>query len=545
VFAIRAKDEAGAVTPVLSEPVNVRRIKVQQRLSGPNFIVTSNLVGSIIAATCDYPLTIVDVPAGVDMTFLLSACADHYGGTVVGYRYGWDILDLDDPDQWETDFTPFISATATTPSRAFNFGTHTFTAEVVDNSGFCSRIEVKVNIVRFDGTRDLLIVDDFKPDEQVGQSGWTATNGGVPSDTEHDAFWADMASDAAGFDPTRDMIATTLEREIPLATIAGYKNIIWSVFGDVDTRRTTDLPLLYDYIQYRSKRPPQDVLGACSPSGGVQGKVVPNVIGLAMQAGIHVLIAGNHPVQNSLSRSVSPSVRWPAIPLYEFEKGSLQTGTGPEDLDDPPGDQSFSYRDLCLEVIDFGFLPNQRARLRGSGSVSNQRYCPINGFRTSNPQSRRDDTMRTGIPIDPNFPAITLRPECGNAGRYYAPTAQGIDAEVYNPAYFRQGAACGYVPPPRLCFQPIYGLGCLDTAELTYGQPVAFWTTTFADVISDDFAGAVAARSAIFGFPPVYFTPSEIEPAIQYILFDEWQLPRVGTTASAAQRQLDASTSAP
>jgi hypothetical protein len=74
--------------PVLSEPVNVRRIKVQQRLSGPNFIVTSNLVGSIIAATCDYPLTIVDVPSGVDMTFLLSACADHYGGTVVGYRYG-------------------------------------------------------------------------------------------------------------------------------------------------------------------------------------------------------------------------------------------------------------------------------------------------------------------------------------------------------------------------------------------------------------------------------------------------------------------------
>jgi len=542
VFAIRAKDEAGAVTPVLEEPVNVRRIKIAQRNSGPTFIVTSTLIGSVIAATCDYPLTIVDIPASVDITFLLSACAEHYGGTVVGYRYGWDILDLDDPAQWEIDYTPFISSTATTPPRAFNFGTHTFTAEVVDNSGFCSRIEVKVNIVRFDGTRDLLIVDDYKPDEQIGM-GWGSTNGGIPSDSEHDNFWIDMVSDASGFDPSRDMIATTVEREIPLSTIADYKSIIWSVFGDVGTQRTSDLPLLYDYILYRSKRPPVNVLGACSPTGGVKGKVVPNIIGLAMQAGVHVLIAGNHPIQNSQNRTSTPAVRWPAIPLYEFEPGSLQTGSSPRDLDDPPGDLSFSYQDMCLEVIDFGFQTNQRARVRGSGSISNQRYCPINTYRSPNAFSRRDDTMRTGKPIDLNFPTISLRPECADVGKLFAPANQGIDVEVYNPAYFRQGAACPYASPPRPCFEPIYGLGCLDTAELTYDQPIAFWTTVYADVISDDIVNAVAARSAVFGFPPVYFKPSEMQPAIDYILFDEWQLPRL-TAAAAAQRRLDGQASA-
>jgi hypothetical protein len=87
-----------------------------------------------------------------------------------------------------------------------------------------------------------------------------------------------MCRKRPGSDLSRDMIATTIEREIPLATIAGHKSIIWSVFGDVDTRRTTD-SCLYDYIQYRPA-PPQDVQGACSPTGGVQGKVVPNVIGL-------------------------------------------------------------------------------------------------------------------------------------------------------------------------------------------------------------------------------------------------------------------------
>ncbi len=544
VFAIRAKDEAGAVTPTLVEPVNVRRIKVAPRISGPTFVVTSTLIGSVVAASCDYPLTIVDVPAGVDLAFALSACAESYGGTVAGYRYGWDILDLNDPEQWEVDYTPFIGSVANTPARSFNFGTHTFTSEVIDNSGFCTRIEIKVNIVRFTGERNLLVVDDYRVDEVVGQSGWTATNGGVPNDAEHDNFWLDMVSNVDVFDPTRDMLATSQDRELPLTTLAGYKAIIWSAFSDLNTRDVSNLPLLYTYVQYRSRRPPATSQGACSPSGGVQGKVLPNLIGLAMQAGVHVLITGNHPVQNALSRTNSPAVRWPAIPLYEFERGSQQTGSGPEDLEDPPGNHAFAYRDLCVDVIDYGFLDNGRARTRGGGSVANQRYCPINGWRTPNAQSRRDDSMRAAVAADPNFPRLELRPEAAGTGRLFAPTSQGIDVEMYNPDYFRQGAACGYVTPPRPCFEPIYLLECLDTAERTYLQPIAFWTSTYADVISEDIPGAIGARSAVFGFPPVYFNPGQVKPAIEYILFDEWQIPRkpVSTTSHA---RLDGTGAAP
>ncbi len=535
VFAIRAKDEAGAVTPVLTEPVNVRRIKIAARTSGPTFVLTSTLIGSIITKTCDYPLTIVDVPAGIDITFLLSACAEDYGGTVAGYRYGWDILDLNDPDQWEIDYTPFVSAVATTPPRRFNFGTHTFTAEVIDNSGFCSRIEVKFNIIRFTGERNLMLVDDYKPDEVPGQNGWVTTNGGVPSDAEHDAFWLDMTSNLDGFDPLRDVIATSQDRELPLTTIATYKSIVWSVFSDIDTRDTAALPSLYQYIVYRSKRPPAGSGGACSNSGGVSGKVVPNYIGLAMQAGVHVLIAGNHPIQNMVPRSGTFQVRYPMIPAIELEPGNVQTGTpDPDDVSNPPGDQAFAYRELCVDVIDYGFLTSQRARLTGTGS--NRRYCGLGGWRAPNAQSRRDDTMRTGVPADANFPALNLRPEVANAGKAFAPTNQGIDVEVYNPEYFRAGAACQYIAPPRPCFEPIYRLGCLDTAERTYQQPVAFWTGAYADVLNEDIPNAVRARSAVFGFPPVYFNPSEMKLGIEYIMFDEWQLPRKPLSAASASR---------
>jgi len=152
--------------------------------------------------------------------------------------------------------------------------------------------------------------------------------------------------------------------------------------------------------------------------------------------------------------------------------------------------------------------------------------------------------MRTGIPFDPNFPAISLRQEAAAPGRAYAPGGQSIDVEVYNPAYFRIGQACQFVSPPRPCFEPIYLLGCVDTAELTYQQPVAFWTSVYADVVSDDIPNAVGARSAVFGFPPVYFNPNEIKPAFEYILFDEWQLPRKPLSTSS-QGSLDGTRAAP
>ncbi len=90
---------------------------------------------------------------------------------------------------------------------------------------------------------------------------------------------------------------------------------------------------------------------------------------------------------------------------------------------------------------------------------------------------------------------------------------------------------CEFMPSSsRGCFQPIYGLECFDTSEPTYGQPVAFWTSVFLHRKAE-VPGAIYARSAVFGFPPVMFTPGEkgtgegSRAAIEKILFDEWKLP--------------------
>jgi hypothetical protein len=513
VFAMRAKDEAGAITPVLDEIRNVRRVHVGPRTSGPLMTVTNDYIGVIRTTSCSTPTTILDSPAGVPLEFKIRADASSYGGTIAGYRYGWDIPDLNDPEQWEIDITPFLNV-ASVPGRAFFFGTHTLTMEVVDNSGYCTRVEVKVNIVPFTLERNLLIVDDDDSDE-TATAGWN-NGGSAPNDQEHDAFWADMASEVAGFDPQIDMIDTK-PGFIPLATLAQYKSIVWTVYGAKDrTNPSQKQPLLYSYIAYRSKNPAQGISA---------GKVLPNVLALAMAAGGHVMVCGRQPVQLVVNRVATAGVRYPLIFLYEMD-GKQGPATGP-DITATVGDQSFAYRELCLETIDFAITTTSIIR-KGS-----KVYCRAEFVRPHGTNSERDDSMREAVPIDPNFPDVSLRPEAAGPGQWYEPSHFGLDSEVYDPAYFRQGGACQYVPvSPRSCFQPIYGLGCFDTLEPTYHQPIAFWTSAYADRVAD-VAGAVGARSVVFGFDPAFLTPDEFRPGMDYILFNEWKLPKASNLRAA------------
>ncbi len=511
VFAIRAKDEAGAITPVFNPDDansgtrgNVRRVSVGPLTSGPTMTVQNDYVGIIRTTSCNTPTSILDSPAGVPLSFKIQATADSYGGTIAGYRYGWDIPDLNDPEQWEIDVTPFLS-TAVVPPRTFFFGTHTLTMEVVDNSGYCSRVEVKVNIIQFTLDRNLLVVDDDSSDEVVG-AGWSGVGSG-PNDQEHDQFWIDAAAEVSGFDEVIDMIDTK-QRFIPLATLAQYKSIIWDVYGANSNASAAKQPLIYDYISHRPK----------NPTTAPAGKLQPNVLALTMAAGGHIMLCGRQPVQEVCSRVYTKGARFPLIFLYELEGAQASPPSG-DALTSPIGDLSFAYRELCLETIDFALQTTSLRR-------ASKQYCRIDAIRPHGGAATapREDTMREAFSLDPNFPTLTLRPEAAGPGQWYEPSQFGLDAEVYNPTYFKQ--LCQSVPRnTRSCFQPIYGLECFDTLEPTYHQPIAFWTSAFADRVAE-VPGAVAARSIVFGFSPVYIKPAEMQQALDYVFFKEWKLPR-------------------
>jgi hypothetical protein len=350
------------------------------------------------------------------------------------------------------------------------------------------------------------VIDDDTTDEQPS-AGWT--NGGVwPSDAEQDGFWMDMVSGVAGFDPAIDM-KDTKAGFIPLATLAQYKSIIWDVYSDPARRK--DMPLLYSFISF--------------PRAPASGKILPNVLALAMAAGSHIMVCGNMPIQDVCNRTYTTFLRYPVIWRYELEG---QQSDSPKGGTTASGDLSFAYRELCLETMDFAIATSQRER-------GKNQYCRIDGIRPHGPgtTSQREDTMREARSKDPNFPTLALRPEAAAPGQWYDPAVRGLDVEVYNPEYFRQ-SFCQYVPVnTRPCFQPIYALGCLDTLELTFDQPIAFWTSALADHVAD-VPGAVAARSLVFGFPPSFLPPDEFKLSMEYILFQEWKLPASSSVTTTA-----------
>jgi len=527
LFVIRAKDEAGAVTPVLDLVTNVRRVTVSARNSGPSLTVTNSYMGAAGAGRCSTPPTIMDIPAGVPLDFQFNASAAAYGGEVAAFRYGWDIDDLEDPEQWEIDYSPYLGPTSSA-SRTFYFGTHSFCVEVLDNSGFCSRLCVRVNIIPFTMERPLLLVDDWLTDKNV-TAGWTNTTGKAyaPTDKEHDSFWSRMLFDVEGFDADEfdflgnrtkfgeDVIEVVAGADVSLLKLATYKSIIWSVSSNIGASQLNQ-PLLYEFVQHR-ERYPQPNAGASSG-----GKVRPNILALFVAAGGHLFINGEHPVATTVNRDLIGSFRIPIMLLYELEGRQDRAPV----TNAPIGDRSFNYRELCVDVLDYARMSFQRRRRKP------EEVCDILGLRTftADTENPRVHTLRSASPLDDVgailddefvWPQLDLNIECSGPGKFYNESKIGHDVEIYNPQYFFD--KCPYVKGSRGCFQPIYSLECLDATENTYHQPVAFWTSAYADRVSEA-AGAIAARSVVWGFSPVYFEESAVKQAIDNVIFGEWKL---------------------
>jgi hypothetical protein len=212
-----------------------------------------------------------------------------------------------------------------------------------------------------------------------------------------------------------------------------------------------------------------------------------------------------------LNRQLTPTARYPFIFKYELEGD--QDGSYEDQMDDPVGSHSFACREMCLDVLDiaytsFGWLRDP-----------DENGCGVDHIRTVDPLG---EGLRECMPVDANFPLLTLRPEVSLPGQAYAEDRMGLNSELYNPPYF----VCGSLPYwPEECFEPIYGHGCLNINSVIYLAPVAAWSSRYADIVPET-SGGVAARSAVWGFAPFYFEPAAVRQALEVILFDEWRLPR-------------------
>jgi hypothetical protein len=114
-------------------------------------------------------------------------------------------------------------------------------------------------------------------------------------------------------------------------------------------------------------------------------------------------------------------------------------------------------------------------------------------------------------------------------GNFFDPMVRGMFyVEVYDSDYY-----LNYIGhSSQSCFHPLYREIAMNTRSVVHEQTVAFWYTSYADVVADA-PGCVAAPSVHFGFPLWFYDRVQAD-SVATAIFNVWQIPVVaGPTGSS------------
>ena len=222
LFAVQAMDEAGAVTPVFDATTpdrnNVVRVAVFDGF-GATLIVDDPFLGQYHFAGASAP-RVLAIAAGQPVRFHWRGDASAYGGSIVAYRYGWNLSNLDDDQQWDQNWC----ATCTTaPQKFFIAGRQRFYLETRDNAGTVTRGVFELDVHQVTRRRDLLVVDDTdifpgqELDEAVEDERWATV---IARLRVRQPFQFDARGDVY------DVVANSNEPP-PISTVFDYKSVVW------------------------------------------------------------------------------------------------------------------------------------------------------------------------------------------------------------------------------------------------------------------------------------------------------------------------------
>lgn len=255
LFAVQAMDEAGAVTTVFDADSpgknNVARVSVTDRI-GPTLVLDDRYMGTFRFERGSRPITL-EIAAGQPLAFRWRADASGYGGSIDGYRFGWDLRNPEEDDLWEQGWS---ATSRSAPQRAFERNTHRFYLEARDNAGSVTRAVVELVTYRLSKRLPLLLVDDtihqLANDEAREDGRWLAV---IDSLQRRKPF---------SFQIARDIYDVREQGEIPppISKIFEYQSIVWCVvrstrgsalqqiamFSDPLLERNHNVPTRFNYL---------------------------------------------------------------------------------------------------------------------------------------------------------------------------------------------------------------------------------------------------------------------------------------------------------
>ncbi len=231
IFAVQVQDTAGARSVERTYNRNVHNVSVVYDKT-PLLTVVETYVGRCEATGVNRVFDF-DIAQNQPLNYAWSGTAEGYAGSVVGYRYGWDVTDATDENDpgWSIQVgnTPQHRRS---PVRQFQNGVHTLTVQCFDNSGQMTMLTIRFSVVPVPQPEDqkpLLLVDDVR---DQASNAWVDVGGiALDRDVLRDAFWTEVLADAggvAGFDPADDVFDTETSKDLTYRDIVNYRNIIWT-----------------------------------------------------------------------------------------------------------------------------------------------------------------------------------------------------------------------------------------------------------------------------------------------------------------------------
>jgi hypothetical protein len=484
IFAVQAMDICGKTTAQFTRRTNVRQFIVSA-VAGPLLTVAEPHLGanrflgmSMNARSCEFP-------ADLALNFTWRADASSYGGEIAGYRYGWDVADINNPNDWDVRFS---LAHTSAPPMSFSSGIHTFFVEAMDNAGKITLGKMELRIVPFTMERNLLWVDDFPSTE------FTQIDYAVPTESQHDAFWLDICGRAQGFDPAEDVWdAYYMHNARPpeFSRIRMYRNIIWS-YGS-----STDSGAWDDVIRFT----PESMIGS-NPT------LVTNYLSMFLAKGGHLLTEGQADRSGGLAACLLPMAQ--SFPMnLRCEITGNQAGCD----GDLSGVNTIAYRDYCVTMLD-----------KVVGAFRRDADMPTRMVRVDcmTHAVRADDPVASALASLPD--RLDLWEEITKPGRYFDPAAPAprpggfTFVEAYDPAYWMSRNSV----TSQSCFHPMFRMRTRSSVSVLDNTAVALVLTKHENV-APPAPGAVAAKSFHFGFPLWYFNRQQVNRIIS-VVFTEWQI---------------------
>ncbi len=229
LLALQVRDVTGAVSTELDYCVTVHHFFIDTGLVPELTVRESHLESAVFSGT--HGMVHDDLAAGQELRFEWYGSADAYGGTIAGYRWGWDVSDLDDPDDpgWMVPFGTGPDHTAT-PVATFPSGIHVLTIECRDAATALTRAQYVLSVVPvppMSQRRPLLLIDDVNDHASLG---WFDEDD-IPLDNDfyRDGFWEGVLAGVEGWDPDQDVVDAEEDQSWDYRDAVEYRSLVWSI----------------------------------------------------------------------------------------------------------------------------------------------------------------------------------------------------------------------------------------------------------------------------------------------------------------------------